>query len=63
MSLKIATLLTIIGQIITLMWILTLNLELIQWNRIIGIVINIIGSGSLILFFVVLYRKQIKLEE
>ncbi len=58
MSLKNATLIVIIGQGLNLFWILCLNLNLLQWNRGIGTIFNLIGMGSLILFFIILYTKQ-----
>lgn len=58
MSLKNATLIAIIGQILNLLWVLCLNLNLFHWNRTIGLIFSLIGMGSLILFFIILYSKQ-----
>ena len=58
MSLKNATLIVIIGQALSLFWVLCLNLNLFHWSRIIGLIFNLIGIGSLILFFSILYSKQ-----
>lgn len=60
MNLKSATLIAIIGQLIYLLWLLSLNLEILRWNRIIAIVMNIIGIGCLLFFFITLYCKQKK---
>ncbi len=58
MSLKNATLIAIIGQVLSLLWVLCLNLNLFPWNRIMGLIFNLIGIGSLILFLSILYTKQ-----
>jgi hypothetical protein len=60
MSLKIATLTAIIGQGLYLLWLIALNLNLLQWNRVIGVILNIIGIGSILVFLVTLYVKQTK---
>jgi hypothetical protein len=60
MSLKIATLTAIMGQGLYLLWLIALNLNLLQWNRVIGVILNIIGIGSILVFLVTLYVKQTK---
>jgi len=60
MSLKSATLFAIIGQFLTLLWGLSLNLEILHWNRIIAVVMNIISIGSILAFLITLYSKQRK---
>ena len=60
MRLKSATLIAIIGQILNLLWILSLNLELLYWNHIVGLIMNVIVIGSLLIFLITLYVKQKK---
>ena len=60
MSLKSATLIAIIGQFLYLLCLLSLNLELLRWNRIIGVSMNIIGIGCILIFLITLYTKQKK---
>ena len=60
MDLKIATLVALIGQVIFFIILLIMNLRVISWSPAVSILINIIGSGSLIFFFIVLYMRQQK---
>lgn len=58
MNLKIATLVAIVGQSIYLLVLLALNLRFLEWSRSMSMIVNVIGSGCLIFFFIVLFIKQ-----
>lgn len=58
MSLKNATLIAIIGEFISLLWAVSINVGLLNWNRAVSVVISIIGTGSLLIFLLTLYLKQ-----
>jgi len=58
MTLKNATLIAIIGQGISLLWYISLNIELFNWSPTLGLVMNFIGFGSLLIFLITLYAKQ-----
>ncbi len=60
MSLKNATLIAIIGQLLYLSWLISLNLEILKWNRTLGVLMNIVGIGCLLIFLITLYFKQKK---
>jgi hypothetical protein len=60
MSLKSATLIAIIGEFISLLWAISINIGVLNWNRAVSVVISIIGTGSLLIFLVTLYLKQNK---
>jgi len=60
MSLKSATLIAIICQFLYLLWIVSLNLGLLRWNQAIGIPMNIIETGSILFFLIILFSKQKK---
>ena len=60
MSLKSATLIAIIGQFLFLLWLISWDLELLRWNRILSVSMNIIGIGCILIFLITLYSKQKK---
>lgn len=58
MKLRSATLIALIGQIIYILWIISANFGLLQWNKSVSLIMTIIGMGSMIVFLTVLYLKQ-----